>query len=58
MQLNEQDRLRLAEELAGSVEPDAQWWEQWTAEAQRRYARLESGEDPGLTVEEFWSDLD
>jgi hypothetical protein len=52
----ELDRLDLAEELVGSVEPTAQWWDAWTQEAARRYERLESGVDPGLTLEQFWSD--
>jgi hypothetical protein len=34
------------------------WWDAWIAEANRRYERLISGEDPGLTPEEFWSDDD
>jgi putative addiction module component (TIGR02574 family) len=56
LQLSEQDRLRLAEELVGSVPSDDRWWDRWTAEAERRYERLASGEDPGLTAEAFWSD--
>ena len=28
----------------------------WVEEALRRDARLRSGEDPGLTLDEFWSD--
>ena len=56
LQLSEPERLRLAEELVGSVPPDAQWWNRWMSEANRRYERMASGEDPGLTVEEFWSD--
>ena len=28
----------------------------WVEEALRRDAHLRSGEDPGLTLEEFWSD--
>ena len=56
MTLSETDRLELAEELVGSVEPSQQWWDAWMREAERRYQRLVSGEDPGLTLEEFWSD--
>ena len=56
MDLNDEERLRLAEELVGSVEPTSEWWSKWMAEANRRYRRLETGEDAGLTLEEFWSD--
>ncbi len=56
MELNDQERLQLAEELVSSVEPTSEWWDKWMAEADRRYRRLETGEDPGLTLEEFWSD--
>ena len=28
----------------------------WLDEADRRFARMENGEDPGLTIEEFFSD--
>ncbi len=58
MELDGQERLRVAEELVVSVQPDENWWAAWTAEADRRYERLASGEDPGLTLEEFWSDED
>ena len=58
MELSESDRLDLAEELVGSVKPTEQWWAAWMLEAERRYERLVSGEDPGLTLEEFWSDED
>jgi len=47
---SEKDRLEAAEK------PAAQWWEAWTQEAVSRYERLESGVDPGLTLEQFWSD--
>jgi putative addiction module component (TIGR02574 family) len=56
LELSDEERLQLAEELVGSVEPTSEWWTRWTAEAERRYRRLETGEDPGLTLEEFWSD--
>jgi putative addiction module component (TIGR02574 family) len=56
MQLSDDDRLDLAEELVGSVECSALWWDAWTQEATRRYAALESGADRGLTIDEFWSD--
>jgi putative addiction module component (TIGR02574 family) len=56
MELDNEERLRLAEELAVSVQPDEHWISAWAAEADRRYRRLESGEDRGLTLEEFWSD--
>jgi Putative addiction module component len=58
MALGDQERLRVAEELVISVQPDEKWWEAWTAEANRRYERLVSGEAAELTLEEFWSDED
>ncbi len=56
MGLSDNERLELAEALVGSVEPTEQWRDAWAREAERRYERLVSGEDPGLTLEEFWSD--
>ncbi len=56
MELSGKERLELAQELVSSVQPSPAWWDAWTAEAARRYQRLESGEDAGLTLEEFWSD--
>jgi len=56
MELTERDRLLLAEQLVGSVAPTAAWREAWNEEAEKRYRRLVSGEDPGLTLDEFWSD--
>ncbi|HUP59419.1 MAG TPA: addiction module protein [Thermoanaerobaculia bacterium] len=58
MELSEADRLRLAEDLVGSIEPGTEWRQAWIAEAERRYQRMVSGEDPGLTLEEFWADDD
>jgi hypothetical protein len=56
LELDDDSRLRVAEQLVESVAPSSEWWAAWTAEANRRYERLVSGEDPGLTLEEFWSD--
>jgi putative addiction module component (TIGR02574 family) len=56
MGLSDNERLELAEELVGSVTPTEQWRDAWAREAERRYQRMVSGEDPGLTLEEFWSD--
>ena len=55
MELSEEDRQLLAEEIIQS-RWNPQWAAAWVAEADRRYARMESGEDPGLTLEEFWAD--
>jgi hypothetical protein len=55
MELPETERQLLAEEIIQS-RWDPQWVEAWVAEADRRYARLESGEDRELTLEEFWDD--
>jgi hypothetical protein len=56
MELDDQERLRVAEELVVSIEPDEKWWAAWTAEADLRYQRLVTGEDPGMSPQEFWSD--
>lgn len=56
MELSGKERLALAEDLVSSVEPDSAWWDAWTTEAARRDQRLESGDDSGLTLDEFWSD--
>jgi putative addiction module component (TIGR02574 family) len=56
MELSGKERLELAEELVSSVQPGSAWWDAWTAEAARRCRSLETGEDRGLTLEEFWSD--
>jgi putative addiction module component (TIGR02574 family) len=56
MELSGKERLALAEDLVSSVEPDSAWWDVWMAEAERRYQRLESGDDSGFTLDEFWSD--
>ena len=57
MELPEQERQRLAEEIIQS-RWDPQWIEAWVAEADRRQARLECGEDRELTLDEFWDDSD
>jgi hypothetical protein len=56
MELEEPDRLALAEHLVASVPFEPHVQQAWIEEALRRDARLQSGEDPGLTPEEFWSD--
>lgn len=56
LELDVSERLQLAEQIVVSVSPSEAWWDAWTAEADRRYQRMVSGEDPGLTLEEFWSD--
>jgi putative addiction module component (TIGR02574 family) len=56
LELDVTERLQVAEQLMGSVAPTDAWWDAWTAEADRRYQRLVSGEDRGLTLEEFWAD--
>ena len=56
MELDEPDRLALAERLVASVPFDPQVQQAWMEEALRRDALMRSGEDPGLTLEEFWAD--
>lgn len=57
MELPEEDRQLLAEEIL-TARWDPKWVDAWVAEADRRNARLESGEDRELTLEEFWADDD
>ena len=57
MELPEEDRQLLAEEIIQS-RWDPKWIDAWVAEADRRNARLASGEDRELTLEEFWADDD
>jgi hypothetical protein len=44
------------------IEVPAGWdpvrWQKWMEECDRREARMDSGEDRALTLEEFWSDDD
>ena len=56
MALSDDERLALAERLLTSVHFDPQLQKMWLDEADRRYARMETGEDPGLSVEEFFAD--
>jgi hypothetical protein len=48
------------ESLARDTEALKRWdpvrLQKWIAESKRRYGRLKSGEDSGLTLEEFWDD--
>ena len=57
MELPEDERQLLAEEIIQS-RWDPQWVDAWVAEAERRQARLDSGQDRELTLEEFWDDSD
>ena len=56
MELDEADRLALAERLVSSVPFDPVIQRAWVEESFRRDGLLRSGEDPGLTLEQFWSD--
>jgi putative addiction module component (TIGR02574 family) len=56
MALSTDQRVELAEHLLTSVHFDRQLQSRWLDEAERRHAKMESGEDPGLTIEEFFSD--
>ena len=56
MELPEGDRELLAESLVASLRWDPAAKEAWVLEARERLRRLESGEDPGLTLEEFFAD--
>jgi hypothetical protein len=58
MELDDQERLRVAEELVVSVQPDEKWWQAWADEVERRKQRLESGEARELSIEEFFADDD
>jgi hypothetical protein len=50
--------MKTRQEIRDDVPLDPDWWDRWSAEAHRRYERLASGEDAGLSAEEFWSDAD
>lgn len=56
MALPGDERLALAERLLTSVHFDPQVQKMWLDEADRRYAMMETGEDPGLSIEEFFAD--
>jgi hypothetical protein len=55
MELSDEDRQVLAEEIM-LARWDPEWRDAWAAEAERRYQRMISGEEPSLTLEEFFSD--
>jgi len=57
MELPDEDRRMLAEEII-EARWNPEWREKWAAEAERRAARMESGEDRELTIEEFFADDD
>jgi hypothetical protein len=54
----ETERESLERETEALKHVDPVRLQKWIAESMRRNALLESGEDPGLTLEEFWSDED
>ncbi|HEX7150546.1 MAG TPA: addiction module protein [Thermoanaerobaculia bacterium] len=56
MELTEEERLLVSSKLLESVPVNEAREQAWLAESDRRLARLLSGEDPGLTLEEFWAD--
>lgn len=56
MALSDEERVALAERLLTSVHFDPQLQKMWLDEAARRDALMESGEDRGLTIEEFFAD--
>lgn len=57
MALPDDERQLLAEEII-AARWSPQWREAWGAEADRRLARIRTGEDRTLTLEEFFSDED
>jgi hypothetical protein len=54
--LTDEERIALAERLLTSVNFAPAVREAWLDAAEQRLARMDSGEDPGLSLEEFWSD--
>lgn len=56
MTLSDVERVALAERLLTSVHFDPALQQMWLDEAERRFSKMESGEDPGLTIEEFFAD--
>ena len=57
MELTAEDRQLLADEII-HARWDPAWLDAWAAEAERRYRRLETGEDRELSIEEFFADDD
>lgn len=57
MELSDEDRQMLAEEIMQARWEPA-WRDAWSAEAERRHARMVSREDATLTLEEFFSDAE
>jgi len=55
-QRDDQDDQPLTDDTSQRWEPV--WRDAWAAEADRRFARMMSGEDRSLTLAEFWSDED
>jgi putative addiction module component (TIGR02574 family) len=45
LKLSQDERELLAEHILCSIQPDPGWEEAWTAELDRRVARIESGVD-------------
>lgn len=52
------DSESLARDAEALQQMDPVIRQKWIDEALRRNALMESGEDPGLTLEEFWSDAE
>ncbi|MGN6184073.1 MAG: hypothetical protein ACTHQM_10510 [Thermoanaerobaculia bacterium] len=55
-ELPEHVRESYERDLEALKEWDPVRLQKWIAESMRRDALMESGEDPGLSLEEFWND--
>jgi hypothetical protein len=56
MELTEEERVILSEELIATVSRDLDIAREWVHETERRLDDLKSGRDPGLTLDEFLAD--
>ena len=57
MELSAADRAALLDELI-ALPTDEKVLRAWSEESERRLQRMQSGQEPGLTLEEFFSDDD
>lgn len=57
LKLSDDERACLAQRLIASLDEDEELAEAWYAEAERRLARLESGESAEILAEEVFASL-
>lgn len=57
MQLSEDDRLVLGEQLLATVPPEPGYEEAWTREIERRLADFDAGRTEGIPADEVFARL-